>query len=96
MNGLRGEYFRNHLILISDTLPPREVVGTMIHEAQHHAGIRNDDKANAAIFCFAGAPEDEQDEEEDDDGNGGTGRPVAAAAAMGFHASWRSPIRTCG
>ena len=70
-----GEYFnRPPLVVIADNLPADLTRGTLIHEAQHWAGIFDEAVADAAIQCFPGATEDEDEADEDsDDNDGNTG-----------------------
>ncbi len=70
-------------MLINEKLGAAWKQGTLIHEAQHWAGINSEDVADAAMQCFPGAKEDDEDEDDSEEGNdgntgsGGGGRIVS-------------------
>lgn len=86
---LMGEYFGGHRVLISDRLgwdpitKLREEIGTIVHEAQHHAGEYNESVAESVVSCFVGARE-----EDENDGSGGS---TGGSGGITIQSKTRSP-----
>ncbi|MXW11167.1 MAG: hypothetical protein F4Z78_15250 [Gammaproteobacteria bacterium] len=74
---LGGHYTPEHEVVVDSSLTLDLQLGTVIHEAMHHAGYGNDSNApdnnDDFIACFTKGREDGKEDDEDDDGNDGSG-----------------------
>lgn len=50
--GPLGEYLQEHMALIDTRAIRSDQPGSIVHEAMHHAGVRNEDRAEAAADCM--------------------------------------------
>ncbi len=72
---LGTHYAPEHEVVVDSSVTTDLQLGTVIHEAMHHAGYGNTgpDNNDDFIACFTKGREDGKEDDEDDDGNDGSG-----------------------